>query len=57
MVAHKLARIHCNSEEIATCYFTGGFGDVATSHDPKPFFLTLKANFDPRFGISQGDLP
>ncbi len=37
--------------------FTEGFADVATSHDPKPFFLTLKANFDPRFGISVADLP
>ncbi len=41
----------------ATCYFTDGFADVAFSHDPKPFFLTLKANFDPRFGISAADLP
>ncbi len=28
--------------ERATCYFTDGFANVATSDDPKPFFLTRK---------------
>ncbi len=40
-----------------TCYFTDGFADLATSHDPKPFPLTLKAKFDPRSGISVANLP
>ncbi len=41
----------------ATCYLTDGRADVATSHDPKPFFLTLQANFDLRFGIRVADCP
>ncbi len=36
---------------------TNGLADVATAHDPKPFFVTFKANFDPGFGISVADLP
>ncbi len=31
----------------ATCYSTDAFAEAASSHDPKPFFLAHKANFDP----------
>ncbi len=38
-------------------YFTEGFADVATSYDSQPFFLILRAKFDPIFEISLANLP
>ncbi len=40
----------------APFYFTAGFAGMASLHHPEPFFLSLKANFDPRFEISVADL-
>ncbi len=41
----------------ATCCCTGAVADVATSHDPQRFFLTLKANLRPRLEIGVADVP
>ncbi len=35
---------------LGTWYLTEAFADVAAAHDPTPFFLILRANFDPGFG-------
>ncbi len=52
-VQHSCIHLHAD----ATRYFTQYFADLATSHDPKAFFLTLNANYDPRFEISRAHLP
>ncbi len=41
----------------ATCSATVGVADVATSHDPTPFFLTPKAKIGPRLELNADDLP
>ncbi len=43
---------------LATCRLpVQSFADVATAHDPKPFFLTLKATDDPSVESSMADFP
>ncbi len=46
-----------STRRCADYYLTDGFADMATSHDPTPFLLTLKANADLGFGISMANLP